>query len=257
VAYCIHCGFRGPVSASVRIADDSLSEQCDDNHCSARNSLKNISAEFQSDLTPWPAPSGSTRTYHAMVKPVGAICNIDCTYCYYLHKEKLLGSKSKCQITDEILETHIRQCGGVLNAGTMTISSSTTSSNFAFLTCSRDVATRPAGASTMATRRVEPETPTAERKPVRWCPLIAVLSLLATVVLVMLSIPDIINRMGNLTVWSAGVFLCTLIFPIASLAALPLFGERARIMFAGPSDGTPSWLRLHCSSQLRTLPIGA
>ena len=154
-----------------------------------------------------------------MVKPVGAICNIDCTYCYYLHKEKLLGSKSKCQITDEILETHIRQCGGVLNAGTMTISSSTTSSNFAFLTCSRDVATRPAGASTMATRRVEPETPTAERKPVRWCPLIAVLSLLATVVLVMLSIPDIINRMGNLTVWSAGVFLCTLIFPIASLAS--------------------------------------
>ena len=47
--------------------------------------------------------------YHAMVKPVGAICNIDCTYCYYLHKEELLGSKSKFQITDEILETHIKQ----------------------------------------------------------------------------------------------------------------------------------------------------
>ena len=35
----------------------------------------------------------------------------------------------------------------------------------------------------------------------------------------MLSIPDIINRMGNLTVWSVGVFLCTLIFPIASQAS--------------------------------------
>ena len=39
-----------------------------------------------------------------MVKPVGAICNIDCTYCYYLHKKELLGSDSKFRITDEILE---------------------------------------------------------------------------------------------------------------------------------------------------------
>jgi serine-type anaerobic sulfatase-maturating enzyme len=61
------------------------------------------------DLTPFPRQQGATRSYHAMVKPVGAICNIDCTYCYYLHKEELLGSKSKFQITDEILETHIRQ----------------------------------------------------------------------------------------------------------------------------------------------------
>ncbi|HVP56147.1 MAG TPA: hypothetical protein VMU45_14250 [Candidatus Eisenbacteria bacterium] len=29
--------------------------------------------------------------------------------CYYLHKEHLLGSKNKFQITDEILETHIKQ----------------------------------------------------------------------------------------------------------------------------------------------------
>ena len=43
-----------------------------------------------------------------MVKPVGAICNIDCTYCYYLRKKELLGSESKFQITDKILETHIR-----------------------------------------------------------------------------------------------------------------------------------------------------
>ena len=44
-----------------------------------------------------------------MIKPVGAICNLDCTYCYYLHKETLLGSSSKFQISDEILEAHIRQ----------------------------------------------------------------------------------------------------------------------------------------------------
>ncbi|MGB7555281.1 MAG: anaerobic sulfatase maturase [Candidatus Korobacteraceae bacterium] len=61
------------------------------------------------ELSPFPAQSGSTRTYHAMIKPVGAICNLDCTYCYYLHKEDLLGSPSKFRITDEILETHIQQ----------------------------------------------------------------------------------------------------------------------------------------------------
>ena len=61
------------------------------------------------DLSPLPRPAGATRTYHAMIKPVGAICNIDCTYCYYLHKQELLGSTSKFQISDEILETHIRQ----------------------------------------------------------------------------------------------------------------------------------------------------
>jgi uncharacterized protein len=44
-----------------------------------------------------------------MVKPIGSICNLDCTYCYYLHKKELLGSSSKFRMSDEILETHIRQ----------------------------------------------------------------------------------------------------------------------------------------------------
>ena len=44
-----------------------------------------------------------------MVKPLGAICNLNCDYCYYLHKEDLLGSPSKFRISDEILEAHIRQ----------------------------------------------------------------------------------------------------------------------------------------------------
>jgi len=61
------------------------------------------------DLPTFPRQQGAARAYHAMIKPVGAICNIDCTYCYYLHKQQLLGSNTKFQITDEILEAHIRQ----------------------------------------------------------------------------------------------------------------------------------------------------
>ena len=61
------------------------------------------------DLSAWQAQPGCTRSYHAMVKPVGAICNIDCTYCYYLHKKELLGSENHFRISDEILEFHIKQ----------------------------------------------------------------------------------------------------------------------------------------------------
>ena len=62
-----------------------------------------------SDLSPWPAPPGRARAYHAMIKPIGAICNLDCTYCYYLHKKELLGSDSKFRISDQVLEAHIKQ----------------------------------------------------------------------------------------------------------------------------------------------------
>ncbi len=61
------------------------------------------------NLSPSPRQLGETHSYHAMIKPVGAICNLDCSYCYYLHKEQLLGSAIKFQISDAILETHIRQ----------------------------------------------------------------------------------------------------------------------------------------------------
>ncbi len=32
---------------------------------------------------------------HVMAKPSGAICNIDCTYCFYLEKEKLYPEKAR------------------------------------------------------------------------------------------------------------------------------------------------------------------
>lgn len=61
------------------------------------------------DLSPYPAAFGISRAYHAMIKPIGAICNLDCSYCYYLHKKDLLGSASKFHISDKILEAHIQQ----------------------------------------------------------------------------------------------------------------------------------------------------
>jgi CubicO group peptidase (beta-lactamase class C family) len=58
----------------------------------------------------------------------------------------------------------------------------------------------------------------AERSMRLW-PLIAVLSLLAFVGLSIASNNDIFARLGNLTIWSFGLFLATLIFAGASLAS--------------------------------------
>ena len=49
------------------------------------------------------------RRVHVMVKPTGAHCNLDCTYCYYLSKEELLGRPENWCISDELLEEFIRQ----------------------------------------------------------------------------------------------------------------------------------------------------
>lgn len=45
---------------------------------------------------------------HVLSKPTGAICNLDCSYCFFLDKEELYPG-SKFRMTDEILETYIRQ----------------------------------------------------------------------------------------------------------------------------------------------------
>ena len=54
-------------------------------------------------------PAGMKHRFHAMVKPVGSLCNLDCTYCYYLHKEQLLRQPRQPRMSDEMLERHIRQ----------------------------------------------------------------------------------------------------------------------------------------------------
>ena len=59
----------------------------------------------------------------------------------------------------------------------------------------------------------------AERAVAGW-PLIAVLSLIAFVVIFILSSDNLIERMGNLTPWSLGLFAMTLVFAIAVLASL-------------------------------------
>ncbi len=56
-------------------------------------------------------------------------------------------------------------------------------------------------------------------RAIRLWPLIAVASLAASVGIFVLAASDLLNRLGNLTIWSFGLFLCTLLFAAASLAS--------------------------------------
>lgn len=51
----------------------------------------------------------ASRSFHVMTKPIGPLCNLDCTYCFYLEKEKLFPGEENYRMSDEVLETYIRK----------------------------------------------------------------------------------------------------------------------------------------------------
>jgi len=54
--------------------------------------------------------SGATaaHAFHVMTKPTGAICNLDCSYCFFLAKEELYPGSS-FRMTPEVHEAYVRQ----------------------------------------------------------------------------------------------------------------------------------------------------
>ena len=47
--------------------------------------------------------------FHAIAKPVGPICNLDCSYCYYLEKERLYPETASWRLDQPELEAFIKQ----------------------------------------------------------------------------------------------------------------------------------------------------
>ena len=46
--------------------------------------------------------------FHLLAKPTGAVCNLDCSYCFFLSKEMLYPG-SRFRMADELLEAYVRQ----------------------------------------------------------------------------------------------------------------------------------------------------
>ena len=53
-------------------------------------------------------PPAAPLAFHLLAKPTGAICNLDCTYCFFLSKEMLYPG-SRFRMADDLLETYLRQ----------------------------------------------------------------------------------------------------------------------------------------------------
>ena len=52
------------------------------------------------------------RPLYVMAKPAGSLCNLACTYCYYLEKKELcrdVASPQSQQMSDEVLERYVRE----------------------------------------------------------------------------------------------------------------------------------------------------
>jgi len=50
----------------------------------------------------------ATRRFHAMAKPAGSACNLDCRYCFYLSKQHLPGGPGGGHMRDDVLEDFVR-----------------------------------------------------------------------------------------------------------------------------------------------------
>ena len=81
----------------------------------------------------------------------------------------------------------------------------------------------------------------AAERAMRWWPLIAVLSLVAFVVIFILCGEDLIERLGNFTVWSAALWVVSLLFGLASLVS---FLVALRASSAGVRPGVRRFSRI-------------
>ncbi len=55
-----------------------------------------------------PSAAAKPTAFHLLAKPTGAVCNLDCSYCFFLSKEMLYPG-SRFRMADELLETYLRQ----------------------------------------------------------------------------------------------------------------------------------------------------
>src|SRR5438874_2880045 len=51
---------------------------------------------------------GGPPAFHLLAKPTGAVCNLDCSYCFFLSKEMLYPG-SRFRMADDLLQTYLRQ----------------------------------------------------------------------------------------------------------------------------------------------------
>ena len=57
-----------------------------------------VSATAALPHSPSPRPRAAPSYFHILAKPTGAICNLDCKYCFFLSKELLYPDLERVQL---------------------------------------------------------------------------------------------------------------------------------------------------------------
>ncbi len=47
--------------------------------------------------------------FHLLTKPIGPICNLDCSYCFYLEKERMYPGEKSWRMSDAVLTKYVQQ----------------------------------------------------------------------------------------------------------------------------------------------------
>ena len=80
----------------------------------------NDNTPFELLTMPEKRPENAPDYFHVMAKPTGAICNLDCEYCFFLSKEALYPG-SPFRMGEDVLEAYIKQIIESQNAPQVTI----------------------------------------------------------------------------------------------------------------------------------------
>jgi uncharacterized protein len=78
-----------------------------------------MSSTDQVQRTPVSDESGVPPRFHVMAKPTGAVCNLACSYCFFLDKEELYPG-SGFRMEDEVLQRYVEQLIASHRADTVT-----------------------------------------------------------------------------------------------------------------------------------------
>ena len=73
----------------------------------------------QVQRTPVSQGAGVPSRFHVMAKPTGAVCNLGCSYCFFLDKEALFPGSS-FRMSDEVLERYVKQLIAAHRSDTVT-----------------------------------------------------------------------------------------------------------------------------------------
>jgi uncharacterized protein len=91
-----------------------------ENRPSSRLEETTVTRDGPAPLDRYSAPqwlgASATRRFHVMVKPAGSACNLDCTYCFYLSKQRLPGGPGGGHMHDDVLECLVRDYIGSVTA---------------------------------------------------------------------------------------------------------------------------------------------